>query len=104
MIRSLLIAALAVLLSATAAPAFRGGLLGDARVILPDGPARAVTVLFSDAAGWSDLEEAEAARLRAAGVAVVGVDLARLLPQLDRADAECIYLVSDIERLERRPV
>lgn len=100
MIRALLAAALTVL-CVPAAEAFEGGLLGDPQVLLPEGPAQAVVVLFSDADGWSAPERAEAARLRAHGAAVVGVDAARLLPALDRRGAECVYLVSDIERLGR---
>lgn len=68
-------------------------------ILTPSGPAEATVVLFSSDGGWSDTDAATAARLQAAGAAVVGIDLPRYLAALDGEGKDCVYLVSDFERL-----
>lgn len=81
----------------TAGPDF-GLLAGTARLHAPVGPPDGVIYLFSDMAGWDATEEGIARALADDGTAVVGIDLATLLPALERAAGTCLYLVADIER------
>jgi type IV secretory pathway VirJ component len=69
----------------------------------PVGDSKALVFLLSDAAGWSSAEAAMATTLSAAGAFVVGIDLPAYLQQLEKQDAdECVYTLSDIERLSQQ--
>ena len=68
-------------------------------ILTPSGPADATVILFSSETGWSDGDAATARRLQAAGAAVVGIDLPGYLAALDAEGKDCVYLVSDFERL-----
>lgn len=81
-------------------------------IFMPDGPARGVAFVLSDAAGWGAREEAIAAKLKADQIGVVGVDMpsyvkaindqAAITQKQDPYDPVCSYLVSDVESLSQQ--
>ena len=89
------------LLAATAPRAadFDTGQIPDPKILLPHGPATQVIMLLSSEAGWSASDSATAEHLRAAGAAVVGIDLPSYIAKLDDQSKDCVYLVADFERL-----
>ena len=78
------------------------GRLGRVELLRPIGPPRALVLLFSDEGGWSAEWDRVSERLRAAGAAVVGVDLPAYLGGLRASDDGCHYLISEIEELSKR--
>ena len=60
---------------ATLADRFDGGMLPTDHIAIPDRPLAGVVALMSDSAGWGAAEDALAAGLQAAGIAVIGIDL-----------------------------
>lgn len=88
-----------------AAAGLDGGMIPLDHLYLTEGPARGVVFLISEAGGWDRAESAVALRLRAAGSAVVGIDLPEYLHAIAAGAAEnggCAYLVSDIESLSQQ--
>jgi type IV secretory pathway VirJ component len=81
---------------------FEAGRLGRVELLRPIGASQALVVLFSDEGGWSPEWQRTAERLRATGVAVVGVDLPIYLDGLRASDDGCHYLISEIEELSKR--
>jgi type IV secretory pathway VirJ component len=97
---------LLVAMPAASAPAERqieAGRLGRLPVLLPEGNAKGLVFLFSDQAGWNaDLDRA-ARRLSGLGAAVLEVDLPGYLARLRQSDdADCHYLISEIENTSKR--
>lgn len=84
-------------------PTFRAGLLGNPKILLPDGDVGGAVFLFSDKSGWTADDQATAETLQKAGAIVVGVDTPKFLAglEVDKAD-ECVYLVADIEDLSHQ--
>ena len=82
--------------------AFETGLIPADHIALPATPPSGAVFLFSYAAGWSAADDALAQRLVDRGVVVVGIDLPRYIDAIARAPGDCVYLVSDIERLTRQ--
>ncbi|MFO1144450.1 MAG: AcvB/VirJ family lysyl-phosphatidylglycerol hydrolase [Amaricoccus sp.] len=78
---------------------FDTGQIPHPTILLPHGPATQAIMLLSSEAGWSDADAATAEHLRAAGAAVVGIDLPTYLAALDDSHQDCVYLVADFERL-----
>jgi type IV secretory pathway VirJ component len=105
-------AALALLLglgsiSCRVAPApeperIEAGRLGSVLLYRPTGSPAGLVVLFSDASGWNAELSTAADEVRAAGVAVIGVDLARYQLGLRGSDDGCHYVVGEIEALSQR--
>lgn len=79
----------------------RTGTLGDPMIFLPGSErASAAIFLFSDMNGWDADEDRAAFALQKQGAIVMGVDLPTYLATLEaRTQDQCLYLVSDIERL-----
>ncbi|MBI1216928.1 MAG: virulence factor family protein [Rhodobacteraceae bacterium] len=67
------------------------------RVALPATGVKGVVFLFSDAPGWGPREAEVSARLREAGLAVVGIDTPTYLRAMSRHPDRCGYMVSDLE-------
>lgn len=80
---------------------FDFGLIGAPELEKPAGPARAMVYLISDADGYGSDEEYLAAELVGEGAIVVGIDLPGYLGRLEAAPGDCVYLVSDIERVSQ---
>jgi type IV secretory pathway VirJ component len=78
---------------------FDTGQIPNPTNLLPHGPATQVVMLLSSEAGWNGSDAATAEHLRAAGAAVVGIDLPSYLAALDDQKKDCVYLVADFERL-----
>ena len=76
-----------------------GGLIPNPVFELPAGPAKGTIFLFSEGPHWSAADALRANRIRDAGAAVVGIDTDNLLASLERQESDCVYLVSDIERI-----
>ena len=72
------------------------------RVAMPQGPAKGVVFLMSDASGWTAREDRISARLQSDGIAVVGVDTPAYLATIGQKAHECAYLVADVERLSQQ--
>ena len=96
----------AALITALAAPLhaseFDTGMLGQPKILMPDGDIAANVFLVSDASGWSSEDDALANRLVAKGVAVVGIDEKDYLARLAADQGDCIYMISDIESLSQQ--
>ncbi|OWZ93469.1 type IV secretory pathway protein AcvB [Sinorhizobium sp. LM21] len=100
----------ALLLSASMFPAlaegapksYDTGMIPSPRIMLPKEKAAALVVLLSDAAGWTDKEQAIADTLTDDKTVVVGIDLKAYLASLAKDDGDCIYMVSDIESLSQQ--
>jgi len=97
--RHALIAAALLAAGMARAGDFDTGQIPKPVILTPSGPADATVILFSSETGWSDGDAATARRLQAAGAAVVGIDLPGYLAALDAEGKDCVYLVSDFERL-----
>ncbi|HEV7306187.1 virulence factor family protein [Ensifer sp.] len=85
-----------------AAKTYDTGMIPSPRIMLPTEKAAALVVLLSDAAGWTDKEQAIADTLTADKTVVVGIDLKAYLASLAKDDGDCIYMVSDIESLSQQ--
>ena len=72
------------------------------RIVMPEGAPSGLVVLLSDANGWAQDEDRIQRRLVDSGAIVVGVDLPAYLVALSRETRDCLYLVSDIEKLGRQ--
>ncbi len=72
------------------------------RIVMPEGEPSGLVVLLSDADGWAEDEDRIQRRLVDKGAIVVGVDLPAYLAALGRETRDCLYLVSDIEKLGRQ--
>ncbi len=100
----------ALLLSASMFPAlaegapksYDTGMIPSPRIMLPKEKAAALVVLLSDAAGWTDKEQAIADTLTDDKTVVVGIDLKAYLASLAKDDGDCIYMVSDLESLSQQ--
>ena len=100
----------ALLLSASMFPAlaedapksYDTGMIPSPRIMLPKEKAAALVVLLSDAAGWTDKEQAIADTLTDDKTVVIGIDLKAYLASLAKDDGDCIYMVSDIESLSQQ--
>jgi type IV secretory pathway VirJ component len=108
MSRTIVASGLILLFAATDASAaverkIEGGRLGALPVVLPRGEVEGLVFLFSDRTGWdADLEQA-AQRLSGLGAAVLEVDLPAYLARLRQSeDADCHYLISEIEDTSKR--
>ena len=78
------------------------GMIPSPRIMLPKEKAAALVVLLSDAAGWTDKEQAIADTLTDDKTVVIGIDLKAYLASLAKDDGDCIYMVSDIESLSQQ--
>lgn len=78
------------------------GMIPSPRILLPKEKAAALVVLLSDAAGWTDKEQAIADTLVDDKTVVIGIDLKAYLASLAKDDGDCIYMVSDIESLSQQ--
>lgn len=78
------------------------GMIPAPLILLPDDELKSIVFLLSDADGWSDADRKQAETLEQQGTAVVGIDTPRYLASLARDDGDCIYTVSDIERLSQQ--
>ncbi len=100
-----LIAVLALvgILASTPAAAVDGGRYGDVRLAEPNGTTRGYVVLFSDAGGWTDADQATLEAIARLGAVAVGVDLKTyLVAKLGANQAKCDKLVADVELLSRQ--
>jgi type IV secretory pathway VirJ component len=88
---------LLALLIARPALAYDGGRYGSVTLVEPDGPARAIVILF---AGSADREAADA--IAEAGALVVEVDPEAYLARLDALGEACHELDFDAETLSRK--
>lgn len=86
-------------LLATSALAFDTGSIPAPAILLPSDSPTSLVVLLSDAGGWTDSENTEAARLQANGSIVIGIDTPAYLKSLAKDDGDCVYMISDIEDL-----
>jgi len=82
-------------------PTIDGGRLGMVRLFHPSDAAHALVIVFSDADGWTNADDAAADHLASAGTIVAGVDLPGYLAILMADKSDCLYLVNDAERLSR---
>lgn len=99
MASALLFLAAALAAHAQSAPqGLEPGFVPTDHVMMPGGPQSSVVFLISDMGGWSAREQAIASSLAGRGTIVVGIDLDRYYAALAEDD-DCIYMVSDIERL-----
>lgn len=64
---------------------------------IPDG----AVMLFSDAQGWGDKEEAMANRLSKGGKLVIGVDTPAMLQRMEQQSDACVEVMGEIENLSR---
>ena len=79
------------------------GGLAEAPLSLPTGPAQGLVFLFSAEAGPDAALQAAAARITALGAAVATVDFRDYLRRADATlNADCLYLVAEIEAVSRR--
>jgi type IV secretory pathway VirJ component len=69
---------------------------------MPRETPRALAFLISDAAGWTEREQAAAGRLNEAGVLTVGIDLPAWLLAIESEKRDCSYTVSAIERISQQ--
>jgi type IV secretory pathway VirJ component len=115
MFSQLLRAAIGVLIAAAPLPAlaetpaaaptagYVTGTIPAPRILAPQGTAKGLVFLLSDASGWQDGETAMAGALVEAGAVVVGIDLPAYLASLEKPDGnDCAYAVSDIESLSQQ--
>ncbi|WP_237370687.1 virulence factor family protein [Rhizobium sp. SL42] len=72
------------------------------RILIPKSEASGLVILLSDADGWTGEEQHIQQSLADNGAIVVGVDLPTYLAALSRETRDCLYLVSDIEKLGRQ--
>ena len=78
-----------------------GARFGKVRLYVPEEASNSVLMLFSGTDGWdSGLDEA-ARHLADRDVLVVGIDVRPVLVHAAEGSDECIYLVSDIEKLSQ---
>lgn len=64
---------------------------------IPDG----AVMLFSDAQGWGEKEEAMANRLSKGGKLVIGVDTPAMLQRMEQQTDACVEVMGEIENLSR---
>jgi type IV secretory pathway VirJ component len=74
-------------------------LVAVADLVRPQGMPRALVFLISGAGGWRLVDAQTARTLSADGAIVVGVDLAKTFARATAEDDDCVYFVSDIEKL-----
>jgi type IV secretory pathway VirJ component len=79
-----------------------GGRFGQVRVIKPTGASRGLVVVFSDAAGWTEIDDQAAQALAHDGALVVGVDTKIYLQNLAKSSDERLYLVADVFDLSQQ--
>ena len=79
-----------------------GGRYGEVRVTQPAGPLRGFVVLYSQASGWSAVDQQAADELAKAGALTVGVDTARYAANLRARKEACHQLVGDAEALSHQ--
>ena len=100
--------ALAEAAPASALPTvLQSGAIPAPHLLTPEGDAKAVVLLLSDAAGWGGREDATARALADKGAFVMGIDLPSWLAALEKDnrdgdDGECVYTLSDIELLSQQ--
>ena len=93
-------AVLAMLLSAiSGSTALAASPASEPIVSLPEASSvRSEIFLISDEDGWTEELAALAGNLRSEGAIVVGIDIRSYLAAIERSNANCLYLVSGIER------
>ncbi len=84
------------------APTLPPPLLSLQYLSLPKGIANGVVFLLSDETGWGAREATISARLRADGIAVVGVDTPSYLTKISEVKDSCAYLIADVERISQQ--
>lgn len=89
-------------LPAFAADGYDTGMLGEAKILMPAGEIAANVFLVSGSDGWGAEDDAIARVLTEAGAAVVGIDEKAYLAALAADPGDCIYMISDIERLSQQ--
>lgn len=97
-----IVLAVFAVIAATPATALDGGRYGDVRLAAPAGEIRGYVVLFSDAAGWTDADQATLQKIAQSGALAVGVDLTAYLGKLAGDRLGCDKLVADVELLSRQ--
>lgn len=75
--------------------------MGEIRLFEPDSSARAFVFLFSDASGWSPVDDEVARELGDRGAVVVGVALDAYLANLRASTDGCHYVISEVEALSK---
>ena len=94
--------AIAGILASAPATALDGGRYGDVRLAEPNGAMRGYVVLFSDASGWTDADQATLEAIAKLGALTVGVDVKAYLAKIGIDQAKCDKLVADVELLSRQ--
>ena len=85
--------------SAAAPATLKHGRFSDLVVMMPPGPPRNVVLLVSDGRGWGPADDATARELLGADAMVVGIDLAKLVANLDADPNRCVFPDGDLENL-----
>ena len=83
-------------------PTIDGGRFGRARLVKPSGADRGLAVVFSDAAGWSGVDDQVVRALARDGVLVVGVDTKVYLDNLAKSSDQRLYLAADVVALSQQ--
>lgn len=89
-------------IAVTPAAALDGGRYGDVRLAAPAGEMRGYVVLFSDAAGWTDADQATLEKIARLGALAVGVDMTAYVGKIAGDGLGCDKLVADVELLSRQ--
>jgi type IV secretory pathway VirJ component len=87
---------------AFAAHAVDGDRFGEIRVLTPPGAERGMVMMFSDAAGWSDADQAAATALAQAGAIVAGIDSRYYAERLNEVAEACHVFIGDVDGLSRQ--
>jgi type IV secretory pathway VirJ component len=80
---------------------FTFGAAGQVTVYAPAGPPSSVVLFVSGDGGWNQGVIPMAERLRGLGALVVGIDIRKLLHNLETSSARCAYPAGDLEELSR---
>jgi type IV secretory pathway VirJ component len=97
-----IVAGLLLLFACSPDETMDGGRFGRVRVVKPSGDDRGIVVLFSDAAGWTSVDDAAAQALARDGAVVIGVDTKTYLRNLAQSTDERLYLVNDVFDLSQQ--
>ncbi len=79
-----------------------GGRFGEVRVTKPSGTERGLVVVFSNAKGWTGVDDDAARALAKSGAVVIGVDTKTYLQNLAKTTDERLYLVNDVFDLSQQ--
>jgi type IV secretory pathway VirJ component len=93
---------LAALCACSPGSTIDGGRFGQVRVVKPAAAGRSLVVEFSDAAGWTSVDDQAAQALARDGALVVGVDTKAYFRNLAKSPDERLYLVADVFTLSQQ--